>query len=215
VSPEPNVELAGCTPGSARSRIIEATFAALMEHGYAGTSTREIARRAKVSKRELYTLFGSKEDILAAMIGGRAIRMRQPLDLPAVETRAAMAEVLTRFGTSLLREGSSPAVMAVVRLAVAEAERAPELARRLERDGRRPTRDALVGFFNGAAMRGLLDGADAVTAASQFFALLWGDLQMRLLLRLAEPPDAAEIDERARSAVAALLALYPATVSRA
>ena len=43
---EPDVE--------ARSRILEAAFAAFMENGYAATTTLEIATRARVSKRELY-----------------------------------------------------------------------------------------------------------------------------------------------------------------
>ena len=124
-----------------RSRIIEATFHVLMERGYAGASTREIARRARVSKRELYALFDSKDGILAAMIGGRAARMRQPLALPDVVDRDALAETLRQFAISLLREGSKPEVMAVFRLAIAEAERGtPDLARRLDTDGRQPTR---------------------------------------------------------------------------
>jgi len=47
--------------GDLRGRIIEAAFAVLMERGYAGASTIEIATRAKVSKRDLYALFGSKQ----------------------------------------------------------------------------------------------------------------------------------------------------------
>ncbi|MBV8653445.1 MAG: helix-turn-helix transcriptional regulator, partial [Alphaproteobacteria bacterium] len=52
-----------------------------MERGYAGASTLEIATRAKVSKRELYALFGNKQGILTALISSRATRMRQPLAL--------------------------------------------------------------------------------------------------------------------------------------
>jgi hypothetical protein len=47
---------------AARSPIVEATFEALVEHGYAGTSTREIAKRAKVSKRELQSSAASRVD---------------------------------------------------------------------------------------------------------------------------------------------------------
>jgi AcrR family transcriptional regulator len=194
-------------PDPLRTRIIAATFNLLMEHGYAGASTREIARRARVSKRELYALFDSKEGILAAMIRRRAARMRQPLALPHVADRGALVEVLARFGISLLREGSDPAVMALFRLAIAEAERAPDLARRLNDDGRRPTHAALVEFLTGAMERGLIGGADVQGMASHFLALLWGDLQMSLLLRLAEVPSPTEIERRARTAVAALLAL--------
>jgi AcrR family transcriptional regulator len=42
-----------------RERILRAAFLAFMEDGYAGTSTLDIATRAKVSKRDLYANFGS------------------------------------------------------------------------------------------------------------------------------------------------------------
>ena len=215
IAPDEPIELAKCQGDSLRSRIIGATFHLLMERGYAGASTREIARRAKVSKRELYASFDSKEGILAAMIGGRAARMRQPLDLPEVADRGALAEVLNRFGVSLLREGTNPEVMALTRLAVAEAERAPDLARRLNDDGRRPIRAALVDFIAVAAARGLIGGTDAETMAGQFLALLWGDLQTAVLLRLADAPAPAEIERRATAAVAALLSLYPERINPA
>jgi AcrR family transcriptional regulator len=50
---------------------------------FPGASTLEIATRAKVSKRDLYALFGSKRAMLAACIKERAARMRQPLVLTA------------------------------------------------------------------------------------------------------------------------------------
>ena len=42
-------------------RIIGAAFESFMGNGYAGTSMHEIARRAKVSKRDLYANFPSKQ----------------------------------------------------------------------------------------------------------------------------------------------------------
>jgi AcrR family transcriptional regulator len=196
-----------------RARIIEATFHVLTERGYAGATTSEIARRARVSKRELYALFDSKDGILAAMIASRAARMRAPLAMPEALDRDGLAQTLTRFGISLLREGSSPAVTAIFRLAMAEAERSPALVRQLENEGRQPTRAALVDFFGRAKERGLIAGGEAPAIASRFLALLWGDLQVALLLRLAEPPSSKEIEQRARSAVKALLALFPEPVA--
>ncbi len=193
----------------ARSRIIDATFHVLMEHGYGGASTREIARRARVSKRELYALFNSKDGILAAMIASRAGRMCEPLTFPAVGDRAGLTRVLTLFGVSFLTEASSPAVIALFRLAIAEAERAPGLARRLHEDGRGPIFASLVDFLARAAASGLIAGAKPDAMAGRFFALLWGDLQISLLLRLVEPLQPDQIAGRAKSAVAALLSLYP------
>ena len=52
-----------------RGRILEAAFSAFAEHGFADTSTLEIATRARASKRELYAEFGSKRGILEAHVG--------------------------------------------------------------------------------------------------------------------------------------------------
>ena len=62
-----------------------------------------------------------------------------------VETRATRALVM--FGTQLLREVSDPAVITVFQLAIAEAVRAPEVARVLDANGveaSRAAREALT-----------------------------------------------------------------------
>src|SRR5262249_24675827 len=81
-----------------RRRILGAAFEAFVEEGYAGTSTLDIATRAKVSKRDLYAHFGSKQDMLVACIKSRAERMRLLPDLPAPRTRQMLAATLTAFG---------------------------------------------------------------------------------------------------------------------
>ena len=62
-------------------RILRAAFQAFTEDGYADTSTLEIARRAKISKRDLYANFGSKHEVLVACIKSRAERMRLPPEI--------------------------------------------------------------------------------------------------------------------------------------
>ena len=57
-----------------------------MENGFAETSTLEIATRARVSKRELYALVGSKQEMLAACIAERAKRLQMPAELPPSQT---------------------------------------------------------------------------------------------------------------------------------
>jgi AcrR family transcriptional regulator len=194
--------------GSHRARILNAAFQVLMERGYAGAGTLEIATRAKVSKRELYALFGSKQGILMELIAERAARMRQPLALPEVRDRAGLAETLVRFGTAILREACQPAVMAVYRLAVAESDRSPEVAQALNTAGREANRSALIELLARAQSCGLLDCGEPPAMAAQFFALLWGDLLVRLLLRVTDPPAPAEIESRARAATETLLRLH-------
>ena len=88
----------------ARQRILDAAFSAFMERGFAETSTLEIATRARVSKRELYALVGSKQEMLAACIGERARRLQMPAGLGEPHDRESLARTLETLGTRLLRE---------------------------------------------------------------------------------------------------------------
>ena len=191
----------------ARQRIVEAAFSAFMESGFAAASTLEIATRARVSKRELYALVGSKQEMLVACIRERAKRLQMP-DLPEPHDRQALARTLETFGTQLLREVSDPTVIAVFRLAIAEAVRAPEVARVLNSLGVETGRAALREVMTRARSAGLVSG-DPSGMAEHFAGLLFGNLMMGLLLRVTERPSPREIARRARDATAAFLKLYP------
>ena len=181
-----------------------------MELGYSDTSTLEIATRAKVSKRELYALVGSKQDILVACITGRVGRMRPlPPDAPPPQDRQSLAALLTAFGVQLLTELTHPAVVGTHRLAIAEVNRAPEVAQALQSKGRRTTRALLREILQQARSAGLVSD-DSAEMTEQFMALLWGDLLVNLPLGATEAPGAAEIRRRADSATRALLLLHPA-----
>jgi AcrR family transcriptional regulator len=191
-----------------RDRILDAAFEAFQEQGYAATSTLEIATRARVSKRELYALVGNKQKMLIAAIGERAKRLKAPADMPTVRDRATLTQVLTALGIQLMREVSDPAVVAVFRLAIAEAVQAPEVARTLDGVGRETSRAALRHIMTQARAAGLVDGRPA-ELAQEFAGLLWRDLMISLLLGVAERPNARAIEARARDAAAAFLRLHP------
>ena len=204
-TPEPAWERGNESP--IRKRILEAAFAAFVERGYAETSTHEIASRAHVSKRELYGLVGNKQQMLVACITERAARMRSQAQTPAPRDRKILARVLTDFGIRHLSEVSDPTVIAVFRFAIAEAERTPEIALALDSIGREASRAALKELLIQARSSGLLAG-DVAEMAEQFLALLWGNLMVSLLLRVAGPPSSNAIRRRARNATAAFLQLH-------
>jgi AcrR family transcriptional regulator len=189
-----------------RARIIDAAFAAFMKRGYAATSTLEIATGARVSKRELYALVGNKQEMLVACITARARRLQVPADLPVPHDRETLARVLASFGTQLVREITDPAVIAVFRLAIAEAIHAPEVAKALDSIGREATRAALRQIMVRAQAHGLLSGRPA-ELAEQFAGLLWGNLMISLLLGVAERPNLIDVEARARDVTAAFLRL--------
>lgn len=192
----------------ARERILDAAFTAFMKNGYAMTSTLEIATRARVSKRELYALVGNKQEMLAACITQRAKRFEVPAEMPALSDRQTFGQVLSSFGARLVREISHPTVIAVFRLAIAEAVQAPEVAHALNSIGREASRAALRKIMSEALSAGLLSGRPA-ELAEQFAGLLWRDLMVSLLLGVVEAPTTHEIARRASDAAAAFLLLHP------
>jgi AcrR family transcriptional regulator len=198
---------AGATSAK-RQRILAAAFTMFRDRGFSGTSTLEIATHAKVSKRELYALFDDKHAMLSACIADRAERMRAPLELPVPQSGADLSATLTGFGTAVVRGVSDPNVLAVYRLAIAESERSPTIARTLDNSGRQNNRAALIKLLQAAQAHRLLRAGDAAAMADVFFATLWGDLLVRLLLRVASAPTPTEAENRARAATERLLSLY-------
>lgn len=202
----PNDAPARAEDAAVRARILDAAFAAFMKRGYAATSTLEIATSARVSKRELYALVGNKQAMLIACIRARAARFQVPGAFPVPQDRAALAQLLSSFATRLVREITDPTVIAVFRLAIAEAVHAPEVAQALDSIGREASRAALRQIMAQAQSSGLLTG-DPAELAEQFGGLLWGNLMISLLLRVAKRPDSRELATRARNATTAFLKL--------
>ena len=201
-------EQGGETSLRARDRILDAAFAAFVKNGYARTTTLEIATRAHVSKRELYAQVGNKQEMLIACITRRARRLEAPAGLPVPRDRQTLLHLLASFGSQLLREITDPTVIAVFRLAIAEAVHSPEVARALDSIGRETSRAALRNIMAQAQASGLLKGRPA-ELAGQFGGLLWGNLMVSLLLGVAQRPNPREIAARARDAAAAFLQLHP------
>jgi AcrR family transcriptional regulator len=198
----------GGDEAAVRARILDAAFAAFMKNGYAASSTLDIATRARVSKRELYALVGNKQAMLIACISARARRLQVPADFPVPHDRESLAHVLASFGTQLVREITDPTVIAVFRLAIAEALNAPEVAHALDSIGREASRAALRQIMARAHTSGLLNGPPA-ELAEQFGGLLWGNLMVGLLLGVTKRPSLRELTARARDATAAFLQLHP------
>ena len=192
-----------------RERVLKAAFTLFRENGFSSTSMLDIVTRARVSKRDLYALFNNKHGVLAACISERAQQMRRPLDTatPVPQTRDALAKLLFELGVSILKTVCQPEVLTVFRLAIAESDRAPEIARTLDSSGHEANLKALTELVRKAQAEGLVEAGDPAVLATRYIAVLWGDLLIRLLMRLREAPTTREIGVRARTATETLMAL--------
>jgi len=194
---------------SVRQRVLGAAFSSFLEKGYARTSMLEIASRARISKRDLYAMCNGKPAMLKELVSERARRMRLPLDLPAVRDRKQLAAALTAFGVAIMQGICSRPVLVLQRLAVAVAEDEPEVAQTFDGAGRKVNRAALRRFLAQAQDREVLGPGDPAAMVEDFFALLWGDLLVELLMGVATPPSERELKQKAGRATAKFLKLYP------
>ncbi|MGB0562963.1 MAG: TetR/AcrR family transcriptional regulator, partial [Spirulinaceae cyanobacterium] len=58
------------TPSAARGRLIQAALNLFVEQGFTATTTRQIADQAQVNEATLFRNFGSKHDLLLAVMAG-------------------------------------------------------------------------------------------------------------------------------------------------
>jgi len=193
---------------SIRQRILDAAFKLFVEKGYTGTSTLEVATRAKVSKRDLYASVGNKQAMLVAGITGRTAKMQLRPELPVPRGRRELASILNVYSTRLMSEVSQPTVIATFRLAIGEAKRSPEIAQALEAAGRSPSRDALTDLFASAQSTRVIGAGHPSEMATQYLGLLWEGLMVSLLLGVASTPTEDEIKRRAGRATSAFLQLH-------
>ncbi|QUD89615.1 TetR/AcrR family transcriptional regulator [Phenylobacterium montanum] len=189
-------------------RIVRAAFQTFSEKGYAGASTLLIATRAKVSKRDLYAMFPSKEAMLLACITTHSERMRMPEGLPEPEDRQMLAAALEAFAANFLGETLNPDVIGMHRLAIAEAIRSPEVAQMLE-EAREANRAILYELFVRAQGKGLLPSGDTAEMVRKYLALVLEDLILSLLLGVLPQPSRAQIQRHATRAAVDFLLLYP------
>ena len=121
------------------------------------------------------------------------------------QTRDALAALLVELGVSILKTVCQPEVLTVFRLAIAESDRAPEIARTLDSNGHEANQKALSELVRKAQSLGLVPAGDPRALAACYIAVLWGDLLIRLLMRVRQAPTKREIEIRARAAMETLM----------
>ena len=88
------------------------------------------------------------------------------------------------------------------------------MAQALYTFGRKASHAALTKLLAEAQSRGLVAEEEPSEMATQFFALLWGDMLMQQQLRLADAPTPKQIERRAVNATQTLLRLHPGSTEK-
>lgn len=172
-----------------------------------------IASEAGASKETLYSHFGDKAGLFAALVRHNATAINEELQAALADDALPPSQVLYRFGCGLLRLLLGEQAVAINRAAIAEATSTPELGQILTAAGRDTTGPLFVAYLEAQRSRGLLTFHSADEALGVFLGLLLRDRQVRRLLGVEPPPTDADVDAHARQAVSYFLRLFGASAT--
>lgn len=163
-----------------RSEILDAATEVFLENGYGGATIDLVVERAGASKGTVYSFFGGKDGLFAAIVEERVERILSAFGDPEVvhsDVRRALAHIAERY----MEVAMAPDAVGIWRLIIAEGTRFPELARTFYQLGPDRTHAHLAGMLSAWRKRGLIRLDDPQRAAAQFFDSVGGDLHRRAM----------------------------------
>jgi AcrR family transcriptional regulator len=121
--------------GEVERRILDAARKVFLDRGFEGASIEEIAQAARSGKPTIYARFPGKRALFTAVVMRDIVSRIEhfEVDVPA---GATVEERLTTMGAALLRSALERDRIELMRLAMAEARRFPDLAGSLGRMAR-------------------------------------------------------------------------------
>jgi AcrR family transcriptional regulator len=178
----------------------QAALQLFLEHGYEGTSMDAIAAAAGTTKASLYARYPSKDVIFSTVLDWAASRKDWPVRDDAESTPDDLGAALTVIATASLRRAIHPSLVQLSRIAISQAARFPELARKTLGVGAWQRRGVVVEVLEHHAATGeIVLTEDPEVLAEHFLAMVSGMPARLASLGVVRDPD--EQAERTRIAV--------------
>src|ERR1700754_1673910 len=180
-----------------RAAILKAAAEVFFEAGYEGASIEAVIERVGGSKRAIYSHFGGKKELFAALVteaSNRALAALSPEEVVGHDLEGT----LLAFGRRAIDAVMSPTTLALYRAIVAEGVRFPELAHIFFERGPGRAGTRLAAVLEGFRQRGEIEVEDCQRAAEHFIGMLRDDLHLRVVLGLRPPPGPVEKESSVR-----------------
>ncbi len=183
VTPDSTTHRAGRPKSAEKGKEIRRAASDLfLAHGLKGTSMDAVAQAAGVSKQTVYSHFGSKEDLFAAVIEGKVAAYR--LSAEDLSGAQGVRDALITIGERFVELLFDDEVSAMFRVVIGESVSHPEIARLFHAAGPQRTTEALAACLQGYARAGELALDSPQDAAVTYLNLLRGEFHMRRLMNL-------------------------------
>lgn len=158
-----------------RRQMLEAATDLFLEFGYDRATLDMLIERVGGSRRTVYSLFGSKEGLLEAIVCERCVSLSSEIESLSLEGLSPR-EMLRKFGLAAVQTMLSPHNVKLFRLVVQESVRNPQLGRLMFESGIAVTQDRLAAYFRDETEAGRLDVRHPNEASASFFAMIKGDM---------------------------------------
>lgn len=172
------------------TEILSAVLGVFLRSGYGASTLDELAAAAQVTKRTLYTYYGDKAGLFAAMVK----HLAGAVSLDAASDRDTLETLATRIVSRVY----SDELVSLHRLVIGESSRFPELALILHRSGDARHIARLAGHIRAER------GPASEPLAEPLFSLLLGEKHRRRLLGIDPAPTPAQAAAHAGTALAML-----------
>ena len=170
-----------------RAAILEAAKALFLEHGYDGVSMDQIAALAGVSKLTVYSHFGDKDALFIDAVEAYCDE-QVPTALFTPAPHESLRTRLLAIARAVHALVASPQAVSGFRLMCASKREDCSLADRFWDAGAGHLQAGFAAVLARRTATGDLAVDDPARAASQFFALLRGDLHPRLVMGCGPQP---------------------------
>jgi TetR/AcrR family transcriptional regulator of autoinduction and epiphytic fitness len=189
-----------------RLAILDAATAVFLESGFERANMDIISTRANVSKRTVYNYYGSKEVLFGAIVQRLWAEFVPPLISPKMRGKGPRF-TLTQLASQIIRLLTDPRIIALLRVVVAESQRAPELSVAFYRNGKEPVLKTVAEYLQAEHKARRLKIPDAGLAARQFLGLFKEILFWPTMLGVPVP-GGAERERVIEAAVDVFLCAY-------
>ena len=174
-----------------RQTILDAALSEFSQNGFDGASMAAIASTAGVSKPTLYSYFGDKEGLFAAILEQGRVHLLTPL----TGNGGSLVERLWAFSWTYADFVLRPDMLSLARLVLGAAARRPKVAAAYHDAGPGQALAGLVAFINHCQKSGELIEADPHLAAQNLWSLILSGPRDAHLHHVNRSVDRSELED--------------------
>ncbi|WP_228391323.1 TetR/AcrR family transcriptional regulator [Komagataeibacter medellinensis] len=166
-----------------RERILDAASTVLQECGYHAASMDKVAQHSAMSKRTLYQMFNSKQDLFHTLVSSRLFNVTAPFCHDITDPANELTNLLLALGGIILR----PDRISLIRALITESQESADIRQILTslRCGGRD--NVLTNWLSCYMRREGYKVEDVAMYGNMLFGMTIGDLMLQNLACASEP----------------------------